>query len=62
VQDVAFMKFRNFPIYRIEWVTSAFLIGTALLALTVVPWFLWNHYSDVQGWGFRTSPSGPSGP
>ena len=46
------MKFRNFPIYRIEWVTSAFLIGTALAALTVVPWFLWNHYSEDLGWGF----------
>lgn len=47
-----FMKFRNFPIYRIEWVTSAFLLGTALLAVTVVPWFLWNFYGEVQGWGF----------
>ena len=53
------MKFRNFPIYRIEWVTSIFLIGTALLSLTVVPWFLWNQYhlaadapDKVQGWGF----------
>jgi stearoyl-CoA desaturase (delta-9 desaturase) len=46
------MKFKNFPIYRIEWVTSIFLIGTALLSLTVVPWFLWTHYSQVQGWGF----------
>ena len=46
------MKFRNFPIYRIEWVTSAFLIGTALLAVTVVPWFLWTHLSTELGWGF----------
>jgi len=46
------MKFKNFPIYRIEWVTSAFLIGTALLSLTVVPWFLWTQYHNVQGWGF----------
>ena len=46
------MKFRNFPIYRIEWVTSAFLIGTALAALTVVPWFLWTHLSHDLGWGF----------
>ncbi|MEY4307643.1 MAG: hypothetical protein RJA95_1011, partial [Verrucomicrobiota bacterium] len=53
------MKFKNFPIYRIEWVTSAFLIGTALLSLTVVPWFLWTqfHLADdaankVHGWGF----------
>lgn len=46
------MKFRNFPIYRIEWVTSAFLIGTALAALTVVPWFLWTHHSHDLGWGF----------
>jgi len=53
------MMFRNFPIYRIEWVTSIFLIGTALLSLTVVPWFLWNQYhlaagdpGKVQGWPF----------
>jgi len=46
------MKFKNFPIYRIEWVTSIFLIGTALLSLTVVPWFLWTKYSQVEGWGF----------
>ena len=46
------MKFKNFPIYRIEWVTSAFLIGTALLSLTVVPWFLWTYAKDIQGWGF----------
>jgi stearoyl-CoA desaturase (delta-9 desaturase) len=46
------MKFRNFPIYRIEWVTSTFLILTALLSLTLVPWFVWTYYSEVQGWGF----------
>ena len=47
--------FRNFPIYRIEWVTSIFLIGTALGALTVVPWFIWNHWSTDLGWGFILS-------
>ena len=53
------MKFKNFPIYRIEWVTSTFLIGTALLSLTVVPWFLWTQFNlpadaanKVHGWGF----------
>ena len=53
------MKFKNFPIYRIEWVTSAFLIGTAFLSLTVVPWFLWTQFNlpadaanKVHGWGF----------
>lgn len=53
------MKFKNFPIYRIEWVTSTFLIGTALLSLTVVPWFLWTQFTladgaanKVHGWGF----------
>ena len=44
--------FRNFPIYRIEWVTSTFLIGTALGALTVVPWFIWTHRETELGWGF----------
>ena len=43
------MKFRNFPIYRIEWVTSTFLIGTALGALTVVPWFLWTRVGAGTG-------------
>lgn len=53
------LKFKNFPIYRIEWVTSAFLIGTAFLSLTLVPWFLWTQFqlpadaaNKVQGWGF----------
>lgn len=46
------LYFRNFPIYRIEWVTSAFLIGTALASLTVVPWFLWTHWDISLGWGF----------
>lgn len=57
--NCADMKFKNFPIYRIEWVTSIFLIGTALLSLTVVPWFLWTQYhlpvdavNKVHGWGF----------
>ena len=55
----SYMKFKNFPIYRIEWVTSAFLIGTAFLSLTVVPWFLWTQFNlpvdaanKVHGWGF----------
>ena len=47
--------FRNFPIYRIEWVTSIFLIGTALGALTVVPWFIWTHWDTPLGWGFILS-------
>ncbi|MCX6888189.1 MAG: fatty acid desaturase [Verrucomicrobia bacterium] len=53
------MKFKNFPIYRIEWVTSTFLILTALLSLTVVPWFLLTQFNlpadaanKVHGWGF----------
>ncbi len=49
------LMFRNFPIYRIEWVTSIFLIGTALASLTVVPWFIWNHWSQDLGWGFVLS-------
>jgi len=53
------MKFKNFPIYRIEWVTSTFLIVTAFLSLTLVPWFLWTQFNlpvdaanKVQGWAF----------
>ncbi len=49
------LMFRNFPIYRIEWVTSIFLIGTALGALTVVPWFIWTHWDTPLGWGFILS-------
>ncbi len=45
------MKFRNFPIYRIEWITSTFLIVTALLSLTLVPWFIWTYHAQVEGWG-----------
>ena len=39
--------------------TGVLIIGTALLSLTVVPWFLWTQYhletgapGKVQGWAF----------
>lgn len=32
-------KFR-IPFERVNWVTSTFLIGTFLLAITVVPWYV----------------------
>ena len=52
------LRFRNFPVDRIEWVTSSFLILTGLTTLFVVPWFLWTHTSDpaidwsVVWWSF----------
>ena len=47
------MKFREFPIDRIEWITTAFLGTTLLLSLTVVPWFTWSHWGDPSAhWGF----------
>lgn len=33
----------SFPFHRVNWKTSAFLIGTLLLALSAVPWYIWNH-------------------
>jgi len=40
------LRFRNFPIDRIEWITSTFLILTATTSLFVVPWFCWAHWND----------------
>jgi len=34
------------PIDRINWTTSAFLIGTFFLTLTAVPWYLWYFGVD----------------
>ena len=38
--------FKNIPFNRVEWVTSGFLISTALLTLTAVPWYFWNYGWD----------------
>jgi stearoyl-CoA desaturase (delta-9 desaturase) len=35
------------PSSRINWVNSSFLIGTALLSLTAVPWYLWRFGLDA---------------
>ena len=40
------------PIDRINWTTSAFLIGTFVLALTAVPLYLW--YFGVDWFHFAT--------
>ncbi len=40
------MPFR-LPQTRINWVTSSFLIGTLVVSLTVVPWYLWVHGIDT---------------
>jgi stearoyl-CoA desaturase (delta-9 desaturase) len=39
------MPFR-LPASRINWVTSSFLMGTALCTVTVVPWYLWHYGLD----------------
>ena len=36
------MIFNRIPTDRINWITSSFLIGTFLLALTAVPLYVWN--------------------
>jgi stearoyl-CoA desaturase (delta-9 desaturase) len=40
------MPFR-LPASRINWVTSSFLMGTALCTITVVPWYIWSHGLDL---------------
>jgi stearoyl-CoA desaturase (delta-9 desaturase) len=37
---------RQFPFKRINWTTSSFLIGTLVLTLTAVPWYLWHFGLD----------------
>ncbi len=34
------------PASRINWVTSSFLMGTALCTVTAVPWYLWTNGLD----------------
>jgi stearoyl-CoA desaturase (delta-9 desaturase) len=38
--------FRNIPFNRVEWVTSGFLITTAFLTVTAVPWYFWTYGWD----------------
>ena len=38
--------FKNIPFNRVEWVTSGFLIVTALLTFTAVPAYLWHYGWD----------------
>ncbi|HAE10688.1 MAG TPA: acyl-CoA desaturase [Opitutae bacterium] len=38
--------FKNIPFNRVEWVTSGFLIITALLTVTAVPAYLWHYGWD----------------
>jgi len=33
----------NLPFDRVNWKTSVFLISTALISITVVPWYLWKY-------------------
>ena len=36
----------RFPLHRINWTTSSFLIGTLALTLTAVPLYLWHFGLD----------------
>ena len=38
--------FKNIPFNRVEWVTSGFLIFTAILTVTAVPYYLWTYGWD----------------
>ena len=38
--------FKNIPFNRVEWVTSGFLIFTALLTVSAVPYYLWAYGWD----------------
>src|SRR5262249_26274807 len=51
IDDIPPVIFR-IPIDRINWITSAFLIGTFVLTLTAVPLYLW--YFGVDWFHFAT--------
>ena len=38
--------FKNIPFNRVEWVTSIFLISTAILTCTAVPWYFLTYGWD----------------
>ena len=38
--------FKNILFNRVEWVTSTFLISTAILTATAVPWYFWSYGWD----------------
>ena len=40
------MPFR-LPSSRINWTNSSFLIGTAIVTITAVPWYVWSHGVDA---------------
>ena len=35
------------PFDRINWTNSSFLIGTTIVTLTGVPWYLWHYGVDA---------------
>ena len=41
-----FNMFKNIPFNRVEWITSGFLIFTAILTVTAVPYYLWTYGWD----------------
>jgi len=38
--------FPNIPFRRVDWISSSFLIGTFLLTITAVPWYLFTYEWD----------------
>ena len=49
------MKYKNYDVDRISWVTASFLIGTLLIALIGVPLYIWKAPSEEIHWGFQLS-------
>lgn len=39
--------FKSIPFNKVNWITSSFLIGTLLISLTLVPWYIWNYGIDM---------------
>jgi len=46
--------FPNIPFRRVDWISSSFLIGTALLSITAVPWYFFTFGWDWFLFGMFT--------
>jgi len=49
------MKFKNFEVDRISWMTAIFLVATMLVALIGLPLYIWKAPSESIHWGFQLS-------
>jgi stearoyl-CoA desaturase (delta-9 desaturase) len=43
------MKFK-FPLNRVDWVNTSFLLGTLIVSITIVPFFIWQN---AGGWSHQ---------